>query len=50
MPLNDRQPKTSLVIPILLITIGALFLCKTWYPSIPERNLVGQHKSFRAAG
>jgi len=32
MPLNDRKPKTSLVMPILLITIGALFLFRNWHP------------------
>src|SRR5947207_3693595 len=32
MPADDRKPKTSLVIPILLITIGGLFLLKNWHP------------------
>src|SRR5258708_36266123 len=32
MPVNDRQPKTSLVMPILLISVGVLFLLKTWHP------------------
>src|SRR6266481_1740065 len=43
MPLNDRQPKTSLVIPILLITIGALFLCKTWYPGFDPFQFIKEH-------
>jgi hypothetical protein len=32
MPQDDRKPKTSLVMPILLITIGALFLFSNWHP------------------
>src|ERR1043166_1752930 len=32
MPLGDRQRKTSLVVPILLIALGALFLFKSWHP------------------
>jgi hypothetical protein len=32
MPQDDRQPKTSLVMPILLITLGALFLFANWLP------------------
>ncbi len=29
---DDRKPKTSLVMPILLIAIGALFLFRNWHP------------------
>jgi len=43
MPVNDRQPKTSLVIPILLITIGALFLFKTWYPGFDPFQFIKEH-------
>ena len=32
MGLDERKPRTSLVMPILLITIGVLFLLKTWHP------------------
>jgi hypothetical protein len=32
MPQVDRQPKTSLVMPILLITLGGLFLFRNWHP------------------
>jgi len=32
MPQDAQQHKTSLVMPILLITIGALFLFRTWHP------------------
>src|SRR5436190_4782328 len=32
MPQDDRKPKTSLVMPILLITIGGLFLLSNWSP------------------
>jgi len=32
MPQDERQQKTSLVIPILLITLGALFLLRNWNP------------------
>lgn len=32
MPQDDRQPKTSLVMPILLISLGVLFLFANWYP------------------
>jgi N-terminal domain of toast_rack, DUF2154/Domain of unknown function (DUF5668) len=40
MALNDRQPRTSLVMPILLITIGALFLFKTWHPGFEPYQLL----------
>ena len=40
MPKNDRQPKTSLVMPILLITVGALFLFKTWHPGFEPYQLL----------
>ncbi len=32
MPQDDRRPKTSLVMPILLITVGVLFLFANWHP------------------
>src|SRR5215467_7663785 len=32
MPSEDRQRNTSLVVPILLIALGALFLFKSWHP------------------
>jgi hypothetical protein len=32
MPLDDRQRRTSLVAPILLIALGAFFLFKAWHP------------------
>src|SRR5437868_5171689 len=32
MSQDAQQRKTSLVVPILLITIGALFLFRTWHP------------------
>jgi len=32
MPRDAQQRQTSLVVPILLITIGALFLFKNWHP------------------
>ena len=32
MPQDAQHHKTSLVMPILLITIGALFLFRTWHP------------------
>jgi hypothetical protein len=32
MPMDDRKPKTSLVMPILLISLGVLFLFANWYP------------------
>jgi hypothetical protein len=32
MALDAQQRKTSLVVPILLITLGALFLFKNWHP------------------
>lgn len=31
-PGDDRQRKNSLVVPILLITLGALFLFRNWHP------------------
>ena len=33
MPQPQQSPRTSLVIPILLITVGALFLYATWRPA-----------------
>ena len=32
MPQDDQQRRTSLVVPILLITLGALFLFRSWHP------------------
>jgi hypothetical protein len=40
MRLNDRQPKTSLVMPILLISAGALFLFKTWHPGFEPYQIL----------
>jgi hypothetical protein len=40
MRLNGRQPKTSLVMPILLITVGALFLFKTWHPGFEPYQIL----------
>jgi hypothetical protein len=40
MPVNDRQPKTSLVMPILLIAVGALFLFKTWHPGFEPYQIL----------
>jgi N-terminal domain of toast_rack, DUF2154/Domain of unknown function (DUF5668) len=43
MPVNDRQPKTSLVMPILLISVGVLFLLKTWYPGFDPFQFIKEH-------
>ncbi len=43
MRLNDRQPKTSLVMPILLISVGALFLFKTWHPGFDPFQFIKEH-------
>jgi hypothetical protein len=40
MPQDDRQRKTSLVIPILLIAIGGLFLYKNWHPGFEPFELL----------
>ena len=40
MRLNGRQPKTSLVMPILLISVGALFLFKTWHPGFEPYQIL----------
>src|SRR5215472_13705098 len=32
MPQDDQQRRTSLVVPILLIALGALFLFRNWHP------------------
>jgi hypothetical protein len=40
MSLNDRQPKTSLVMPILLITVGAVFLFKNWHPGFEPYQIL----------
>ena len=32
MPQDDQQRRNSLVVPILLITLGALFLFRNWHP------------------
>src|SRR5260370_2388769 len=43
MPLKDRHAKSALVMPILLITIGALFLFKTWYPGFDPFQFIKEH-------
>jgi hypothetical protein len=40
MPQDDRQPKTSLVMPILLITLGVLFLFANWHPGFEPYQLL----------
>ena len=40
MPQDDQQRKTSLVMPILLITIGGLFLYKNWHPGFEPVQLL----------
>jgi N-terminal domain of toast_rack, DUF2154/Domain of unknown function (DUF5668) len=40
MPQDQRQAKTSLVMPILLITIGALFLFRSWHPEFEPFQLL----------
>ena len=32
MPQDEQQRRNSLVVPILLITLGALFLFRNWHP------------------
>jgi hypothetical protein len=40
MPQDVRQPKTSLVMPILLITLGVLFLLANWYPGFEPYHVL----------
>ncbi len=40
MPQDDRKPKTSLVMPILLITIGGLFLLRNWNPGFEPYHIL----------
>ncbi len=40
MSQDDRQPKTSLVMPILLITLGALFLFANWLPGFEPYHVL----------
>jgi len=40
MPQDDRPPKTSLVMPILLITLGVLFLFANWHPGFEPYQLL----------
>jgi uncharacterized protein DUF2154/cell wall-active antibiotic response 4TMS protein YvqF len=40
MPQDDRQRKNSLVVPILLITLGALFLFRSWHPGFEVGRLL----------
>src|SRR4029453_13481143 len=40
MPQDGQQRKTSLVMPILLITIGGLFLYKNWHPGFEPVQLL----------
>jgi hypothetical protein len=43
MPQDDRQPRTSLVVPILLISLGGLFLFHNWYPSFEPFQFIKEH-------
>jgi hypothetical protein len=40
MPQDDQQRRTSLVVPILLITLGALFLFRNWHPGFEIGRLL----------
>jgi len=40
MPQDDQQRKNSLVVPILLITLGALFLFRNWHPGFEVGRLL----------
>jgi len=40
MPQDDQQRKNSLVVPILLITLGALFLFRNWHPGFEIGRLL----------
>ncbi len=40
MPLDDQQRRNSLVVPILLITLGALFLFRNWHPGFEIGRLL----------
>ena len=40
MPQDDRRPKTSLVMPILLISLGVLFLFANWHPGFEPYQIL----------
>lgn len=40
MPKDDRKPKTSLVMPILLIALGVLFLFANWHPGFEPYHVL----------
>lgn len=40
MALNSQQRKTSMVMPILLIAIGALFLFRNWHPGFDPYQFI----------
>ena len=40
MPQVVRQPKTSLVMPILLITLGVFFLFANWHPGFEPYHVL----------
>jgi hypothetical protein len=40
MPQDDQQRRNSLVVPILLITLGALFLFRNWHPGFEIGRLL----------
>ena len=40
MPQDDQQRKNSLVVPILLIALGALFLFRNWHPGFEVGRLL----------
>ena len=40
MPQEDQQRRTSLVVPILLIALGALFLFRNWHPGFEPYQIL----------
>jgi hypothetical protein len=40
MPQDDQQRRTSLVVPILLIALGALFLFRNWHPGFEPYQIL----------
>lgn len=40
MPQDGERPKTSLVMPIVLISLGALFLFRNWHPGFEPFHLL----------
>ena len=40
MPQDDQQRRTSLVVPILLIALGALFLFRNWHPGFSPYQIL----------